>query len=302
MNKAILRPDPNDIKAVFELQTRSDIAEYGEPDSELSDLEHAWRGIDLTQDAWVVKGDPGKILGYSAVVPYHEDFRFDLYVDPQQSEARYASELLACCEARAASLAVKEALKARTFLAHINQEHTLLFTAAGFDYVKSFYQFHIDLNPDLESPSWPAGVLMRTAIPEADDEAIYRAVQTAFERPEDQRPTFEQWRAHMIRPELYDSGLWFLAVAGDEIVGTSLGIKYETDGWIRQLGVIPGWRGMGIALALLRHSFLAFRERGYDRVGLGMEARNEKALRLYKRAGMRLKRQYDEYTKMYNPA
>ena len=103
MNEAIVRPDPNDIKAVFELQTRSDIAEYGEPDSELSDLEHAWRGIDLTQDAWVVKGDPGKILGYSAVVPYHEDFRFDLYVDPQQSEARYASELLACRRAPANS-------------------------------------------------------------------------------------------------------------------------------------------------------------------------------------------------------
>ena len=167
--------------------------------------------------------------------------------------------------------------------------------------MKSYNQFHIDLTADLEAPTWSQGVAVRTAAPADDDEAIYRVAQTAFERPEDQGPTFEQLRSHMIWPELYDPGLWFLATAEDEIVGTSLGVKDKAEGWIRQLGVIPGWRGKGIASALLRHSLLAFRERGYQSVGLGMEADNENALRLHERVGMHDGRQYDDYRKVYTP-
>lgn len=302
MDYDIVRPRPSDIAAVFDLQTRSDIAEYGEPDSELSDLQHEWTKINLEQDAWVVRGDPGKILAYGAIVPYQEDFRFDLYLDPGQADPKLARGLLVHCETRALSLAEKGKLAGRTFLAHVNTDEKSLYIGAGFKYVKSYYQFHIDLSADLEAPTWPPGVAVRMAVQVDDDEAIYRVVQTAFERPEDQAPTIEQWRSHMIRPKLYDPGLWFLATAESEIVGTSLGVKYETEGWIRQLGVIPAWRGKGIATALLQHTFLAFRDRGYKRVGLAMEAQNEKALVLYDGVGMKITRQYDEYRKVYYPA
>jgi ribosomal protein S18 acetylase RimI-like enzyme len=53
---------------------------------------------------------------------------------------------------------------------------------------------------------------------------------------------------------------------------------------------------------MLQHAFLVFRERGYNRVGLGMEAENENAMHLYERVGMRVLRQYDEYRKTYRPA
>ena len=295
------RASADDIQLVFDLITRSDIAEYGEPDSELSDLRDEWGKMDLSRDIWLVKGDGAMILGYGAVVPEMDDVRFDVYVDPDQADTGTAADLLSRCEKRVQGLVDKTEVIGRTYLAHVNLQSKELFTEAGFEYVKSYYQFHIDLHTNLDDPIWPESVSMRTAVAGDDDERIYQAVQTAFERSEDQAPTYKQWRTHMIRPDTYDPELWFLVEVNGEIVGMSLGVKYETEGWIRQLGVIPTWRRKGIATALLRLSFLKFHERGYDRVGLGMEAKNEKALSLYRRVGMSVRRQYDEYCKVYTP-
>jgi GNAT superfamily N-acetyltransferase len=295
-----VRPSQDNIGFVFDLIIKSDIAEYGEADSELSDLQHEWGGMDLSQDVWVAKqGD--EFLGYAAVVPSRGELRFDVYIHPEKAAPDLATELLTMCEMRTHELLSDQDISTHTFLAHINKRDTAIFQHAGFDFVKSCYQMHIDLTEDLAQPKWPAGVSLRTAQEGIDDVAIYQAVQLAFERQEDKEPTFEQWRSHMIRCDVYDPDLWLLAVAGEDIVGTCLGIKYETGGWIRQFGVIPAWRGKGIATAILREAFIKFRMRGYARVGLGMEADNKQALRLYDRVGMKVLRQYDEYRKVYTP-
>jgi GNAT superfamily N-acetyltransferase len=299
MSISILRPRPEQIEGIFDLILRCDIEEYGEPDSELSDLQHEWDRIDLQTDAWVAEDSKNGIIGYAALIPAGE-LRFDVYIDPELADIGLMRDLLARCEGRAWEIAKGETLEGQTYLAHVNERDREIFIEAGFGYTKSYYQMHIDLDDSLEQPSWPDGIQLRTAIPEQDDPEIYRVVQIFFGRGEDDEPTFAQWKAHMIRPDLYDPNLWFLAVSGDHIVGTCLGIKYETEGWIRQFGVLPDWRGRGIATAMLRHAFLVFRDRGYNRAGLGMEAENENAMRLYERLGMRVLRQYDEYRKIYS--
>jgi mycothiol synthase len=295
------RPSFQDMDHVFDLITRSDIAEYGEPDSELSDLQHEWERMELDQDIWLAKSADAQVIGYGAVVPSFGELRFDVYIDPEEGAPELAVELLQRCEIRAQQLVLSEDIAAHTALAHVNQRDKGVFVGAGFDYVKSYYQMYINLTETLPQPQWPDGVGLRTAVPNEDDDAIYRTVQQAFERETEMEPTFEQWRDHMIRSDIYDPGLWFLAISGDDIVGTCLGIKYEKEGWIRQFGVIPNWRGKGIATALLQHAFLVFRQRGYPRVGLGMDADNERALHFYDRAGMKVLRQYDEYRKVYTP-
>jgi mycothiol synthase len=301
MSLTFRRPRADDIKAVFELIVASDIAEYGEPDSEFSDLQHEWDRVDLQTQAWVAQDSSERIVGYAVLVPSRGELRFEVYIDPDYSDSNLMEDLLARCEVRAHELASDEQLKGYTFLAHVNQHHQAVLIQAGFGYTKSFCQMHIDLDENLEQPTWPEGVSVRTAIPGDDDREIYRVVQTFFGRGQDDGPTYEEWRAHMIRPKVYDPDLWFLAVVEGEIVGTCLGINYEAEGWIRQFGVLPAWRGKGIATAMLKHAFLVFRERGYNRVGLGMEADNEHAMRLYERVGMRVLRQYDEYRKFYKP-
>jgi mycothiol synthase len=302
MAARLQRPSQEDIEVVFQLILRSDIAEYGEPDTELSDLQHTWNLIDLDQDAWLMKDWGGEIIGYGALVPSRGEIRFEVYIEPEKADRQVMAALLSQCEDRARRIAQEGPVAGHTFLAHVNLRDKEVFLDAGFAYVKSYYQMHIELQDTLKAPVWPEGVQVRIAVVGKDDKEIYQVVQTAFERPEDEQPSYEQWREHMIRPDTYDPALWFLAIAEDRIVGTCLGIKYEMEGWIRQFGVIPTWRGKGIATAMLRHAFGVFRERGYARVGLGMEADNDRAMRLYERVGMQVLRQYDEYQKVYNPA
>ena len=89
----------------------------------------------------------------------------------------------------------------------------------------------------------------------------------------------------------------FLAMAGQEIAGACLSFAYPTGGWVRQLGVAEAWRRRGIGMALLRHTFVEFRKRGFDNVGLSVESERPDAHLFYQQVGMRQERQFDEYVK-----
>jgi ribosomal protein S18 acetylase RimI-like enzyme len=293
------RPRPEEIEAVFDLIVRCDIAEYGEPDTEFSDLKHEWSRMDIEQDVWLAKTESDEIIGYAALIPSKDELHFDVKSDPGYEQSDLLTEMLDRCEERAREIARERDISGHTFLAHVNRRGADVFKNAGFRYLKSYYQMHIDLDGTLAQPIWPEGVSVRTAVPEEDNLEIYQVVQIFFGREDTGEPTFEQWRSHMIRPDTYDPDLWFLAMVEDSIVGACLGIKYESEGWIRQFGVIPAWRGRGIATAMLLHAFQVFRDRGYKQAGLGMEADNENAMRLYERVGMKVLRQYDEYQKVY---
>jgi ribosomal protein S18 acetylase RimI-like enzyme len=87
---------------------------------------------------------------------------------------------------------------------------------------------------------------------------------------------------------------------GTEIAGAALcrrkSWEREDTGWVRSLFVRKNWRRRGIALALLHHSFQELKVRGKDKAGLGVDARNlTGATKLYKKAGMHIRRQYDHY-------
>jgi ribosomal protein S18 acetylase RimI-like enzyme len=68
---------------------------------------------------------------------------------------------------------------------------------------------------------------------------------------------------------------------------------------VRILGVIPEYRQRGVGQALLRHTFREFANRGFDAVGLGVDAENPTgAVRVYERAGMRVERTSMIYEKL----
>ena len=93
-----------------------------------------------------------------------------------------------------------------------------------------------------------------------------------------------------------------MAWSGEEIAGISLcWPKGEGDpekGYIGILGVRRAWRGKGLGLALLQHSFVEFYRRGKKQATLHADAENiTGALRLYTKAGMHIHRQFDNYEK-----
>lgn len=292
-------PTLDDAQPVLDLQVRCNIAEYGESDSDMEDLLYDWKEIDLSQDAWLATNPAGELVGYAAVQPAGQNLRYDFYSDPTLKDRMLAKTMLAWCEARGPAFARQHNLPPSAniiiYVAHVNEANRALVEGAGFQPGRYYFQMYIDLTASLASPVWPSGVEMRTFVPGQDDQAVHALIQTAFEQPGRTPLPFEDWQAFMMRPEVFDPALWFLATADHEIIGVCLCLEYPANGWVRQLGVLPTWQRKGIGAALLRQAFNVFRERGFERTGLVVESRRPDAYRFYTGVGMYPRRQYDEY-------
>lgn len=295
----IRRPKNEDLAQVLALMQSCDIAEYGESDSDKEDLVFDWQLLDLQQDAWLVFDPYNKLVGYAAVIPRRQDLQFDCYALPEWHDASLAQKLLTLCDKRGQTIAAsrQEAVKVHMYIAHVNKRDNHIATQAGFQAGTYYFQMQMDLIGSLQEAVWPVGIGVRTAVAQQDDQAIYTLIQTAFARPNRTAPAFAEWRSYMIETELFDPDLWFLAMAENKIVGASLCVPYETMGWVRQLGVLPDLQGKGIGAALLRHSFQVFKQRGFQKVGLGVDAERSNSNRFYQQIGMQTSRQYDEYWK-----
>lgn len=106
-----------------------------------------------------------------------------------------------------------------------------------------------------------------------------------------------RWAEQLARSASRISWSWVaLADTTSEVVGYATNAAYEQDweaqgfseGWTDRLGVRPGWRGRGIAKALLGASMMSFADAGVDAAGLGVDTDNPSgAFRLYESMGYR---------------
>jgi mycothiol synthase len=173
---------------------------------------------------------------------------------------------------------------------------------SGLAPIRHSFQMQIHLNVDLPAPEWPEGLLPRNLRP-GEEERVYEAHMDAFaDHWEHHRYSFEDWRSFQVEAHSFDPSLWWLVADDGDLAAISLNAWHFSGdpefGWIHVLGVRPPWRRRGLATALLRHSFLDFRERGATRVGLGVDGENTTgAVRLYERVGMNVFRRNDIYEK-----
>ena len=73
-----------------------------------------------------------------------------------------------------------------------------------------------------------------------------------------------------------------------------MALSFAGEANIESIGVVPAWRGRGIAKALLRRAFAALAKRGHHEVRLGVDAQNPTgAVALYESVGMTPYRSYD---------
>ena len=290
----------NDARRVLDLIDRCEIAEYGETDSSMTELLHDWEQIELSKDAWLVSDRDDTLVGYAAVFPHGDGLRYDFFSDPEWPDASMDRALVTQCEARGETIAAErdEPLDVTIYIADVNERDKGVVETADFKLVRFHYQMRVNLEGDLPEPIWPEGVSVRTAEPEKDDRAIHRLIVAAFSWPDREPASFKEWRDIMMRSDIFDPELWFLATASEKIIGASLSYSYPEEGWVRQLAVDKAWQRRGIGAALLQHTFLAFKELGHATVGLGVRAENETAVRFYERVGMYRARQYYEYRKV----
>lgn len=80
---------------------------------------------------------------------------------------------------------------------------------------------------------------------------------------------------------------WLLAAADGTPVASIQGLQERGRGAIQNVGVVPGYRGVGLGSALLLQALHGFRRRGLAVGSLEVTGMNEGAIRLYRRHGFR---------------
>jgi mycothiol synthase len=254
---------------------------------------------------WLVTAD-GELVGYAAVrstLPA-QMFAF-VGVLPEHRGAGLGTELIRLVEERALERAPEAGPGDEVVLDQNVGQHNPgaagLLEEHGYRFVRRFLEMRLRLDGSLPAPEWPDGFELDSFVP-GEERAVFDLMTDAFSEHWGfvEGFPFEEWRTWMVEREQFDPSLWFLARAGDELAGGSLCLVREDGaGWVNVLGVRTQYRGRGVGLALLRHSFCEFRRRGFTQAGLDVDSENPSgATRLYERSGLRVTRHSDAYRKV----
>jgi mycothiol synthase len=295
-----------DAPEVVDLLNACDVAETGEPDSSLDDLQNDWsmEGFDPGRDAWVAESAAGGLVGYAYAGDQFRtgELEADLWVHPGHHEPDLGGRFLGLVERRAAQLAVERGYpdpSLDVFCVAANRAKRDLLRRHGYALRRTVCRMTVDLSGGVPQLPAPEGLEIRPFRLEADERPLYETMNEAFEDHFRQsREPFDAWRARLLGHADFDPGLWLLAWDGDELAGALIAYDHGDLGWVKGLGVRRPWRRRGLGGALLSLVFAEFSRRGRLRVDLGVDAEGETALlHVYERAGMQASSAYELYFK-----
>jgi mycothiol synthase len=297
----------DDVRAVHELLSICDIAEYGTPDLSEEEIRAQWSSPsqNLETDVWIVLTPENNIIGYSEVWQRGQHallFAF-MRVHPDYRNSGIENHLLHLAEARALQHIPEAPPDARVTLnlwtSSLNTEMQQVLEHEGFTRIRTHWRMEIDMEQAPPAPEWSEGITVRTFVPGQDDRSVFEMVDEAFQDHWGHMPgNFEEWKHRTVKRENFDPTLWFLAFEADKIAGGALCAYYMDSAWVDTLGVLRPWRRKGLGMALLRHAFGEFYRRGSRKVVLGVDSQNlTGAVRLYLRAGMHVAREDYTYSK-----
>ncbi len=288
----------------------------------VQEFESEWTepGFDLERDTRVVIAPDGALVAYCEVWDVDDPHvRIPVWgrVHPQHAGKGIGTALLRWAEERACQ-SIPQApegaqVVAISLMLTIDRAAGELLCSAGYQFKRHFLRMVIDINEVPPEPSLPQGIRVRQFVRGQDEHATILALRESFrdhwgfvEHPLEEE--LARWEHFMETDRRFDPTLWFLAMAGEEVAGISLCYDHAFDdhemGWVGSLGVRRPWRGQGLGLALLQHSFQEFHRRGKARGGLSVDAESlTGATRLYLKAGMHSdpQRQFNLFEKELRP-
>jgi len=295
-----------DAPEIVDLLNACDVAEVGEPDSTLEDLENDWsmEGFDPGRDAWVAEGPQG-LVGYAYAGDQFRTGKLeaDLWIDPEHHEPELGGRLLGLAERRAAQLALERGYPEPTLAVYCvaaNRAKRDLLRRHGYELRRTVYRMTIDLTGGAPAAEAPAGLELRTFRLEADQRTMHDLMTEAFkDHFRRSNESFEAWQTRLLGHPSFDPDLWWIAWDDEgEAVGGVIAYDHGDLGWIQGLGVRRPWRRRGLGAALLAHALAGFAARGQSRADLAVDAEGEtRPLRLYERAGMQASSAYELYTR-----
>lgn len=300
----------HDLDAVTSLLADASRTRIGAVTVRREDLRLRWLGLDDLGDTTLLhRAGTSTLTAYAAFESAFDasDRVAELHVDgqvhPRWTGHGLASHLLELAESRARSAARHHGADlavVRTALVDGDDAARCWFASRRFVAVRHFLELRFDLHAPPPTPVWPDGVRCRRFVPDRDEERVWSVHQAAFDDVATAMPmTLDDFVHDRIgEPNDVDPELILIAETAKEVVGVAIcrvGTEVAAeDGLIRDLGVLPGWRRRGVAMALLRAAFGAFRARGLTGVALEVDdVTLEGAAALYRRAGMRIARRTD---------
>lgn len=287
----VVRPArEEDLQATADLLNEHSRRLHGADDATPADLLQYWESpdVDREQDVAVAESPDGKLVGYGDIGLHGGH----VWLDVRATDPQVLPNLLEAIEERAAVKAPEANLLGYT--SADDEPLRALYEGAGYKLIRHSFRMRIDLDPQPAAPDWPDGYTVRT-LREGEERRVFDAHNASFADTWMFEPEpYEIWKHWFVGDPAFDPTLWFLAETNDDLAGIVIARASEHEpgvGWIRILGVVPEHRQKGLAQALLRHTFAEFARRGFDAVGLGVDAENPTgAVRVYERAGMHVER------------
>jgi GNAT superfamily N-acetyltransferase len=302
----------DDIPAVLGLLHLNSQKLIGEADDDADEIRTTWTApdFDLSADTRLAFEAAGALAGYAIV---HLDrpmsSMLDVYVRPDRwlDDADLADWLMSWAieRARAGIARSPEGMRVAVsaWTDSRDADCIALLERHGMTPYRYSQQMRITLSEPPQPPEPIAGITIRPANDGDDWRAVLDVIVDAWrdhrgyiERDFEERfVSFQHdWQ------EGYVPGAWLLALEGERIVGVSLCTPthagYAHIGTVHTLAVRREARRRGIALALLRASFVALHAMGDTMVNLWVDANSlTGATRVYERAGMSVFTRYTAY-------
>jgi mycothiol synthase len=279
-------------------------------------LGYATAGFDPTKDVVLAEVE-GVLVAYAWVdwvdtTDGLREFRLGGYVHPDWQERGIGRRLLAWQEERAqahpAAGATERPLVLGTWSSGENVRKVRLFTRAGYEPVRYFFEMNRPTLDEIDLPPMPDGLAIR---PVGSDRAslkqLWDADVEAFQDHwggfDSSDAAFEAW----LTDPNHDPALWVVAWHGDEIAGGVTNAIFAAEneafgrarGWMETVFVRRRWRRRGLGAAIVARALVRLREAGMREAGLGVDSDNPSgALALYERAGFGVHRRSAAYRKL----
>jgi mycothiol synthase len=302
-----------DFDSLVTMLHAADLADWGEPDFSAEFLEFEWSfpQMNLATDTWLVtQAATGEPCAYAWLLARDEHRELDGWgvVHPEHRGRGLGSALLDRVERRAREHARDAPDAAGStwrwgVIAPDVAAHRLL-EARGLIEERHTWRMETRVGPDTREPGALEGITIRPFDPSRDAAAVHAALEESFAAHYGYvGRSLEEWTALRIDRPTFDPSLWRVAESGEgEVAGAAIGGIADGTGFVETLGVVPGWRGRGIGIAILRSCFAEFGRRGIEQVALEVDSQNATgAVRLYERAGMTATRQFDTFAKHIAP-
>jgi len=270
-----------DVPAILEVVTASDLAATGEPDWTVEEIVATLTAPN--HESWLAVEPDGTAVGWAYLDNPTKADRdsVEVYGEPAQRE------LLALAVERAAA---RGAQSVRAGVIPSEVSYVTELERAGFHFVKRHARMRRRLTGDERAPT---GLGVRPLRPddEAERRAFHRVMELAFaDHPDYQPVSYPAWSARIgARPEVcWDE--WFVATVDGHVVGaleSSQQAVEHDEGWVKNLAVRREYRRRGLGAGLLMAAFAAYAAKGRRWAGLGVDLTNPTgAYHLYTSIGM----------------